>query len=176
MVTIIDLSKLQFVGDIYLKKDGKASTTYWREIHEIARGEPPLEETTGQTRRGRGEKKRPISITGLTNKGNKETCTYNDPDDFLQFLIILLERRLSGNKLRRQEDFKPEIITCNVGRFPRDNAVEYQKEREGREDGGEEKEEEKSALPAENNAEDSLTSGIGLEKELEQLNINDNSP
>jgi hypothetical protein len=158
-VAVVDNSKFNFVGKVQLADDAKreanggtsksanpVSTEYWMQI-DMIQDLPPLpvekegvgdgngEGSQGGRRRTRagGRKRNPISVTGLTNKSGSEqrTCTYNDPDDFLHLLALWQRGNLSGEKksLKLDANFVPEILDCNVGKFP-SNKEEYVKERE----------------------------------------------
>ena len=158
-VAVVDNSKFNFVGKVQLADDAKreanggtsksanpVSTEYWTQI-DMIQDLPPLpvekegvgdgngEGSQGGRRRTRagGRKRNPISVTGLTNKSGSEqrTCTYNDPDDFLHLLALWQRGNLSGEKksLKLDANFVPEILDCNVGKFP-SNKEEYVKERE----------------------------------------------
>jgi hypothetical protein len=140
-VTIVSNSRLDFVGKVYLMEpDGKQSLEYWTKIDSISDvvGEEAAivnatEEDGSRTRRRNPSrestkaKNRAFAVEGTTNKNTgKRRCVYNDPDDFLLFLGILMRSKLTGRpmSLKNGMKFCPEIIDCNVNRFPR-NREEY---------------------------------------------------
>ena len=50
-------------------------------------------------------------------------CKYPDPDDFLHMLFLFMRRRITGGtaqhrSLQLDADFKPEILDCNLGKYP----------------------------------------------------------
>ena len=119
-VTILNSLTRNFVGKIHTYKtvttaDGKtkqkATTEYWRQINDmrVSFAHARSERTT-------------LTISGVTNAGTETTCTYTDPDTFLTELALWREGKLKPGARslnRRDDDFKPQILPANVGRWPK---------------------------------------------------------
>ena len=145
-VTIVDMQRLTYVGDIYLKD----STEYWTEISQIHIEDGKAKSSATRKRKDKTK----LTIVGTTNKGRKARCEYRDPDDFLAQVALLLrgerfyfpfpsllcvstspshssqpQGKLSGGKKfskKKDAEFRPQVLSVNKGSFPR-NRRDYRR-------------------------------------------------